>query len=755
MLNGLQTSSKTLPLDISVAKLQPMDAGTTETVSFGKFLKLKEKQLQQEQETSASFVAAAFAPLQTTQLVAALPIQIMETVETAPEGEVSKASTDAISQTVTTPIERSDLLSLTQAPKEHDGVTESIYSMFPTVFESVNENNSQQALVQPEISDALSPTSFVKTPTVAITASPITDRPAEFIEKDLTSKVAKIAPAVEQVPASVPSPKAETISALGTIKPVEPTAENHISSSSATAKASPLTFDIGTITKIDVAGEAIKTHTKNATGATGNPEISTQPLPVNAIPPEVKTSDGTDSPIAPAAKTVIMPNEESGTKENAVLAFNRIKTNNSESALFPNQPFQVRPNQEVDKSPSSLINAIVVDRQEFGLQILEVPIESRSTKTQSTETNKTSEFGNAPGFVQPEIKENIRFYQTDHKDNNAASRPLPVKTTDGVPTRNSPKQIGTDSSIIRQSTSSFKAQQSDSFRPSFISSSSFAPEIDATEKMQMTLAVEDQSKGGTLLLHNTVEEIVSTDEIDVTEIPVTKSAFKHQFATPTDVNLRSVNVTSANSTLETPVDPNSPHEVAMPTVNTFGQEQDNFVRSYQSGNQAVKTQAEQSPLEKMGTNETEYDQTAHSPSIPVTNELPLADDKASYPGISTSERAVDRLSVTQGKIDLKKTLPGSAGQVGVIAGPDKKAPDTANIYGSNTPTQTGNTESEDTRSEADGMTTPLKMPSPSPIGGSSDLPSTLAEDAPSNLQFADEFSGDGSVENNSGGKNRQ
>ncbi len=65
MLTGLQNPSRTLPLDGMPGKSQPVNSDSIQPVSFGEILKLKEKQLQLEQQVSASSIAAALAALQT------------------------------------------------------------------------------------------------------------------------------------------------------------------------------------------------------------------------------------------------------------------------------------------------------------------------------------------------------------------------------------------------------------------------------------------------------------------------------------------------------------------------------------------------------------------------------------------------------------------------------------------------------------------------------------------------------------------
>jgi hypothetical protein len=678
-------------------------------------LKLKEKELQQEQEVSASFIASAFASLQTSQFVAPLSIQNVETGEIVTGTEVSKASTNAISQTVTTPNKGSDRLPLVQDPAPHVSVTEPIPSIFPAVFDSANESTSQRALAKPELSDALSPTSFGKTTTNPTTNSPIPDQPAQFIEQVLTAEVAKIAPAKGQVLASIPSPNLDAISARDAIQPTEPAAENHVSTESTTAKASRPTFNKGITTTNDVAEENIKTNTTTVPQAARNLEISTQTFPVNSTPSEDKTSGGTFSSIDRASKTVVMPNEEVRTKDNDFLISDGTKANNSEADLIPNPVFRVQPNTDVGKTPSSLSDAIGVDRQGPDLQTLDAPVASQSTKSQSTEPSSTSEFGKDSGFAQPEIKENIHFYQTVQKDNNAASRPLPVKTTEDVPTRNTPTE--TDNSTIQQFDTTYRGQQSKSSTPEILLTSSFSPNTGDSEKMEkpITSQVKDEITAGALHFNSTVDEILFTPEIEPVDNQVGEPTIKQKIAVATSVGPGFVEVAPANSTVKLPNNLNTHHEVGMSSSGNHIQGQEFSIRLDRPGSQGVNTEVEQSPLGMVGKNETKYGQTDQSASIPIIiNKSPLADDQAGFITNSASERTVKQSSDAQGKLDLNGTSQGSTGKVKVTADPEKMTPGTANTYKSNNTTQILNTESGDARLEAGEMTSPIVTISSSP-----------------------------------------
>ena len=72
MVIGLHLPLKSLPLDGMLAKSQSTDSETIRPLSFGEILKLKEKQLQQDQGVSATSIAAALAALQ--NLPAILPV---------------------------------------------------------------------------------------------------------------------------------------------------------------------------------------------------------------------------------------------------------------------------------------------------------------------------------------------------------------------------------------------------------------------------------------------------------------------------------------------------------------------------------------------------------------------------------------------------------------------------------------------------------------------------------------------------------
>lgn len=73
MVTSLQLTSKSTPPDGVFAKSQSRDSETFQGFSFGEILKVKEKQLQQEQGVSASSVAAALAAMQTLPIAANMP----------------------------------------------------------------------------------------------------------------------------------------------------------------------------------------------------------------------------------------------------------------------------------------------------------------------------------------------------------------------------------------------------------------------------------------------------------------------------------------------------------------------------------------------------------------------------------------------------------------------------------------------------------------------------------------------------------
>lgn len=66
MVIGLHLSAQSLPLDGTPAESQPVDSETLQPVSFAELLKVKEKQLQQEQVVGAASIAAALAAMQTS-----------------------------------------------------------------------------------------------------------------------------------------------------------------------------------------------------------------------------------------------------------------------------------------------------------------------------------------------------------------------------------------------------------------------------------------------------------------------------------------------------------------------------------------------------------------------------------------------------------------------------------------------------------------------------------------------------------------
>jgi hypothetical protein len=88
MVTGLHLPLKSLPLDGTLSKSQSTDSETIRPLSFGEILKLKEKQLQQDQGVSATSIAAALAALQNSP--ATLPV-LLPTVGTG--GETNNTTT--------------------------------------------------------------------------------------------------------------------------------------------------------------------------------------------------------------------------------------------------------------------------------------------------------------------------------------------------------------------------------------------------------------------------------------------------------------------------------------------------------------------------------------------------------------------------------------------------------------------------------------------------------------------------------------
>ena len=84
MVTSLQSTGKTALLDGLLAKSASKDFETSQSLSFGEILKVKEKQMKQAQEISATSVAAALAAMQTSPIIA--PV-----VEAATGSEAVKA----------------------------------------------------------------------------------------------------------------------------------------------------------------------------------------------------------------------------------------------------------------------------------------------------------------------------------------------------------------------------------------------------------------------------------------------------------------------------------------------------------------------------------------------------------------------------------------------------------------------------------------------------------------------------------------
>lgn len=100
MVIGLQLPFSSLPLGGMPDEHLPMESETIQPLSFGELLKLKEKQLQQEQQVSASLIAAAFATLQTSIV---LPLPLLNVEFPAPQLSVD-GPTQPSDNSIQTPI---------------------------------------------------------------------------------------------------------------------------------------------------------------------------------------------------------------------------------------------------------------------------------------------------------------------------------------------------------------------------------------------------------------------------------------------------------------------------------------------------------------------------------------------------------------------------------------------------------------------------------------------------------------------------
>jgi flagellar hook-length control protein FliK len=185
MLNGLQTSSKTVPLDTSAARLQLLDAETTEHVSFDQILKLREKQLQQEQELSASSVAAAFAASQTALPGNLLPLPTIGTNESSAETEGPKSAVSAFSQPAAYPLETSKRLSATQ-PSPATG------------FDLGSVNQAQQAMAKAGLPENVSQAASEKMAGLPA-ASPNTNLSAQVADQKMSTSTKQERPSAPSV----------------------------------------------------------------------------------------------------------------------------------------------------------------------------------------------------------------------------------------------------------------------------------------------------------------------------------------------------------------------------------------------------------------------------------------------------------------------------------------------------------------------------------------------------------------------------
>jgi hypothetical protein len=204
MLNGLQNSSKTLLVDTAPAKLQSVDAETTEQVSFSELLKLKEKQLQHELEASASSLAVAFASLQTASSGPLLPFPAFETSNAASGDEISKIAAEPLSQPAAKPLGTSDLFSTPQTSLARPGMTDAKISSSTTADMPVSGNVSQQASIKTNEQDQLPQTLPGAVLPVANGVSSV-QPPVQFNDPTFTSKLATSTSVERQVTSSATS----------------------------------------------------------------------------------------------------------------------------------------------------------------------------------------------------------------------------------------------------------------------------------------------------------------------------------------------------------------------------------------------------------------------------------------------------------------------------------------------------------------------------------------------------------------------
>lgn len=239
MLTGLQTSSKTLPLDGTLGKSQSLDSDTVQPVSFGEVLKLKEKQLQHEQEVNPASVAAALAALQTMSLATPLPLPQFENLEanetTTAKAESNKSALDVVPQASTPSTEISDYDALSPltarltATKLVDPVAQTL------------SNADSASLAQAEASEtAVSQPQLFQTESVNTqSSSAVTSTKVEsvaFTTQNFVATATKLAPTIKQDISST-SPLSQVVTA-GSAAQAEPTQPQALRFKSVKAQAS-------------------------------------------------------------------------------------------------------------------------------------------------------------------------------------------------------------------------------------------------------------------------------------------------------------------------------------------------------------------------------------------------------------------------------------------------------------------------------------------------------------------------------------
>jgi hypothetical protein len=651
MLNGLQTSSKTLPLDTATAKFSSVDDEAIEQVTFGQILKLKEKQLEQEQEASASSVAAAFASLQTSPAGLILPPPGIETRQGTSEIEGSKTSPDSFSQSVPSLTETPNPLSVAHAGITVSNMTKATNSLFNAISNLVNDKALQPPLAKKELPGTVSQTSSLEATTMGAQTSFTTNSSVQSIAVNSPSGLVTETPLTEEDKASDTLPKVnfEPVRSATTVTSKAPFPAIKIPEQLINTQ-SPI--------QAGVEEETMKPGAQSVSQTIKSPEISLQSTTASPYAPEIKAGEKTVSLHDPVATRVTGMTVEAESSQ---------RTNDFQ---YSNIEPSSRNDRQLFESPTTKAPAVSQSIEVEGAY-LEVP-----------EDNANISFANSDSS-QAKVKENVPDDEAFTEDKSTGSKALPVKIFEDLTTQDLPVKAEAYGTAVEQALTTDIEQRSTSPSPtvSAFSSVTAAAYETMNSNGRLTSQGENPLQSKPLSVHETVKKSDSdptSASLESAAEPVLTKPYR-PFAILNDDTGSEVGMPESK-TVELSKDLNSSYGAEIPVDHTS--EEGFTVRPDQAASQVDKFQVEQNLFDEASAIEADANQAVQRTSVPasyhsvLSNEQP--DDNADPAAQLTGPRRLE--SVLPELAYVKNTTQPLVRQMDLDASLDKVVPGTDNNF---------------------------------------------------------------------------